>query len=88
MDEIFKQEFLINAMSGCSKTQLIRTYKEELDCTEEEIEELLRECGRLDQQAKGMLRGDPWVSLDRILLRVAGIRSPSLDGEAPYLSLV
>ena len=54
----------------------------------EEIEELMRECGRLDQQAKGMLRGDPWVSLDRILLRVAGIRSSSLDGEAPYLSLV
>ena len=43
MDEVFKQEFLINAMSGCSKTQLIRTYKEELDCTEEEIEELLEQ---------------------------------------------
>ena len=43
MDEEFKQEFLINAMSGCSKTQLIRTYKEELDCTEEEIEELLEQ---------------------------------------------
>ena len=43
MDEPFKQEFLINAMSGCSKTQLIRTYKEELDCTDEEIKELLEQ---------------------------------------------
>lgn len=53
-----------------------------------EIEDLLRECGRLDQQAKGMLRGDPWVSLDRLLLRVAGIHASSLESEASYLSLV
>ena len=53
-----------------------------------DIEDLLRECGRLDQQSKGMLRGDPWDSLDRLLLRIAGINASDLDTEAPYLSLV
>ncbi len=41
MDQAFKAEFLINAMSGSSKTNLIRIYKEELKCTDEDIKELL-----------------------------------------------
>ncbi|GIT38829.1 MAG: DNA polymerase III subunit delta [Gammaproteobacteria bacterium] len=32
------------------------------------IETALAECGRLDQQAKGMLRGDAWDSLERLIL--------------------
>ncbi len=41
MNQEFKQEFLINAMSGATKTQLLRTYREELNCTDENIKELL-----------------------------------------------
>ena len=41
MDNSFKQEFLINAMSGASKSQIVRLYKEEMECSDEEIEELL-----------------------------------------------
>ena len=42
MNTTFKQEFLINAISGSTKTQLLRTYQEELGCTDKQIEELLR----------------------------------------------
>ena len=41
MDNSFKQEFLINAMSGASKSQIVRLYKEEMECSDEEIKELL-----------------------------------------------
>ena len=37
----FKQEFLINAISGATKTQILRTYRQELGCSDEEIQELL-----------------------------------------------
>jgi hypothetical protein len=41
MDTSFKQEFLINAMSGASKSQIVRLYKEEMECSNEDIKELL-----------------------------------------------
>ena len=52
------------------------------------IASILRECGRLDQQAKGMLAGDAWDSLERILLAVAGAADSRLETEAQYLSRV
>ena len=49
------------------------------------LDELLKDCALLDQQAKGMLRGDPWQSLERILLGVAGDSAPALEEEANLL---
>ena len=42
------------------------------------IDELIADCALLDLQAKGMLRGDAWQSLERILLTVAGVVEPAL----------
>lgn len=50
------------------------------------IDELVRECALLDLQAKGMLRGDAWQSLERILLALAGQRRSTLAEEAPLLT--
>ena len=41
MDNSFKQEFLINAMSGASKSQIVRLYEDEMGCSSEDIKELL-----------------------------------------------
>ena len=49
------------------------------------IDELVKECALLDLQAKGMLRGDAWQSLERILLSIAGIAQSTLSREADWL---
>ncbi|MEC9286396.1 MAG: DNA polymerase III subunit delta [Pseudomonadota bacterium] len=49
------------------------------------IEMSLVECGRLDQQAKGMLRGEAWDSLERLILTVSGRSRSNLEREARYL---
>ena len=49
------------------------------------IERQLGECAWLDWQAKGMLRGDPWRSLERILLAIGGSPQASLADEAERL---
>ena len=49
------------------------------------LDALARECALLDMQAKGMLRGDPWQSLEHLLLALAGRRTPSLAAHAPWL---
>ena len=49
------------------------------------IEISLVECGRLDQQAKGMLRGEAWDSLERLILTVSGRSRSNLEREARYL---
>lgn len=51
------------------------------------IDVLLQECALLDLQAKGMLRGDAWHSLERILLALAGRSQPSLADEAEALRI-
>lgn len=38
------------------------------------IERLLAECALVDAQGKGQIRGDPWLSLEDLLLRVCGVR--------------
>ena len=43
------------------------------------IDGIIRECALLDMQAKGMLRGDAWQSLERILLAVASAPPSALD---------
>jgi DNA polymerase-3 subunit delta len=43
-----------------------------------QLEALLKACLSIDQQSKGALGGDAWQTLERVALRLAGIRS--LDG--------
>ena len=50
------------------------------------IDALVQECALLDMQAKGMLRGDAWLSLERLLLALAGVRPPTLAKEAELLA--
>lgn len=43
---------------------------------------VLAECAVIDQQVKGQLRGDPWRSLEQLMLRLSGLRQmplPSRD---------
>lgn len=49
------------------------------------IDDLCKECALLDLQSKGMLRGDAWQSLERILLSLAGVAQPKLSDEADLL---
>ena len=49
------------------------------------IDELQKECALLDLQSKGMLRGDAWLSLERVLLSVAGAKQGKLAEEADLL---
>ena len=36
------------------------------------IEDLMIECTHIDGEEKGLIRGDPWASIESILLRIAG----------------
>ena len=49
------------------------------------IDDLHKECALLDLQSKGMLRGDAWQSLERVLLSLAGVAQPKLSDEADLL---
>ena len=49
------------------------------------IDALLGDCAMLDLQAKGMLRGDAWESLEDILLAIAGAKRTSLASNAEAL---
>lgn len=45
----------------------------------------LADLALVDQQGKGALRGNAWLSLERLLLRQCGLRLPPLDWEVPHL---
>ena len=49
------------------------------------LDELARDCAMLDMQAKGMLRGDAWQSLEGVLLALAGQPRPGLEKQAGWL---
>ena len=49
------------------------------------IDDMRKECALLDLQSKGMWRGDAWQSLERVLLRVAGLAQPKLSEQADLL---
>jgi DNA polymerase-3 subunit delta len=51
----------------------------------EAIDRVLAQCAIVDQQGKGQLLGDVWVSLENLLLRLAGVRLPSLEKQLMYL---
>ena len=48
-------------------------------------ERVLAQIALIDQQGRGELYGDAWVSLERLLMRLCGVRLPSLEREMPYL---
>ncbi len=50
----------------------------------EAIDRVLSQCALVDQQGKGQLLGDAWISLENLLLRLAGARLPSLETQLPF----
>jgi hypothetical protein len=52
----------------------------------EAIDRVLAQCAIVDQQGKGQLLGDVWLSLENLLLRLAGVRLPSLESQLTYLT--
>ena len=46
-----------------------------------DVHPVLAECAVIDQQVKGQLRGDPWVSLEQVVLRLAGARALSVPSK-------
>ncbi len=50
------------------------------------VDRVLAECALVDQQGKGQLLGDAWLSLENLLVRLAGGRLPSLQQQLPYLT--
>ena len=42
---------------------------------------VLAECALIDQQGKGQLAGDAWISLENLLLRLAGLRQLPLPSQ-------
>ena len=49
------------------------------------VDAVLAQCALVDQQGKGALRGDAWLSLENLLLRMAGVRLTTLETQLPYL---
>ncbi len=49
------------------------------------IDRVLAQCALIDQQGKGQLLGDAWLSLESLLVRLAGARITSLEAQLPYL---
>lgn len=49
------------------------------------VEAILAECALLDLQSKGMLRGDAWQSLERVLLAIAGRGEAHLERDQAHL---
>ncbi len=49
------------------------------------IDRVLAQCALVDQQGKGQLLGDAWLSLEDLLLRLAGTRLPSLEQQLEAL---
>ena len=50
---------------------------------------VLAECALIDQQVKGQVRGDVWLSLQRLFLRLAGLKNVPLPGrERRHLGLM
>jgi hypothetical protein len=39
------------------------------------VDRVLAECALVDAQGKGQIAGDPWLSLEDLLLRLCGVRA-------------
>jgi DNA polymerase III subunit delta len=62
------------------RQQLVREFVRRVGSTDA-IERLLAECALVDAQGKGQIAGDPWLSLEDLLLRLCGVRP--LPGGSP-----
>ena len=49
------------------------------------MDRVLAQCALVDQQGKGQLLGDAWITLEDLLLRLAGVRLPSLENQLEAL---
>jgi DNA polymerase-3 subunit delta len=49
------------------------------------MDRVLAQCALVDQQGKGQLLGDAWISLEDLLLRLAGVRLRSLENQLEAL---
>ncbi len=85
----FKRQ--IDAVSHGSKTRLPREAQQSIDAAKRrlssaQLQHFTAEASLLDQQVKGMLTGDVWISLERLLLQVAGFKTtPDLNDTQDYL---
>ncbi|MCZ6619603.1 MAG: DNA polymerase III subunit delta [Gammaproteobacteria bacterium] len=66
------------------RQRLVNTFLKRLGSIEA-IDRVLAQCALVDQQGKGQLLGDAWLSLESLLLRLAGARLPSLETQLKYL---
>jgi DNA polymerase-3 subunit delta len=67
LEEIFRSEQIWSSRQGPLRTALGRLKREE-------IESLIVEAATVDRVAKGSLRGDAWVALERLVARICGVR--------------
>ena len=65
------------------RQRLVNTFLKRLGSVRA-IDRVLAQCALVDQQGKGQLLGDAWLSLESLLLRLAGARLPSLETQLPY----
>lgn len=65
------------------RQRLVNTFLKRLGSVRA-IDRVLAQCALVDQQGKGQLLGDAWLSLESLLLRMAGARLPSLETQLPY----
>lgn len=77
-------------LAGGGKPRMARNRLQALTATVRRVgpaklDELARDCALLDMQAKGMMRGDPWQTLESVLLALAGRRRPALEQQAQWL---
>ncbi len=67
LDAIFREEKIWARRQSTMKAALPRF-------TRDEIESLLVSAAAVDRTAKGAMRGDPWVALESLVARIAGVR--------------
>ena len=65
------------------RQRLVNTFLKRLGSVRA-IDRVLAQCALVDKQGKGQLLGDAWLSLESLLLRLAGARLPSLETQLPY----
>jgi len=67
LDAIFREEKVWSARQPPLRAAIRRLAREE-------IEALLSVAATVDRVAKGSMRGDPWVALESLVARIAGVR--------------
>ena len=68
------------------RRRLLEAFVRRLGNPDDTLDRVLAQCALVDQQGKGQLLGDAWLSLESLALRLAGTRLPSLESELAYLT--